>query len=76
MFDLFKSGIVDDLDRLKQAFFSKINLFKEELLESNVVDRPHVKSERLVKQLQDHTEVLREELRNKNNNINCLLEQL
>ena len=76
MFDLFKSGIVDDLDRLKQAFFSKVNLFKEELLESNVADRPQDKSERLVKQLQDHTEVLREELRNKNNNINCLLEQL
>ena len=33
-------------------------------------------SERLVKQLQDHTEFLREELRNKNNMINCLLEQL
>ena len=33
-------------------------------------------SERLVKQLQDHTEFLREEFRNKNNMINCLLEQL
>ena len=33
-------------------------------------------SERLVKQLQDHTEFLKEELRNKNNMINCLLEQL
>ena len=33
-------------------------------------------SERLVKQLQDHTECLREELRNENYMITCLLEQL
>ena len=52
-FDLFKSGIVDDFDRLKQVFFSEVNSFKEELLESNVVDRPQDISERLVKQLQD-----------------------
>ena len=45
-------------------------------MESNVVDRPKDISERLLKQLQDHTEFLREELRNKNNMINCLLEQL
>ena len=74
--NLFKSGIVDDFDGLKQAIFSEVNRFKKELLESNVVDRPQVISERLVKQLQDHTEFLREELRNKNNMINCLLEQL
>ena len=57
-------------------FFSEVNRFKEELLESNIVDRPQDMSERLVKQLQDHTEFLMEELRNKNNMINCLLEQL
>ena len=45
-------------------------------MELNVVDRPQVISERLIKQLQDHTEFLSEELRNKNNMINCLLEQL
>ena len=33
-------------------------------------------SERLVKQLQDHTECLRKELRNENYMITCLLEQL
>ena len=75
-FNLFKSSIVDHFDRLKQVFFSELNRFKEELLESNIVDRPQDTSERLVKQLQDHTEFLREELRNKNNMINCLLEQL
>ena len=75
-FNLFKSGIMDDFDRLKQAFFSEANRFKEELLESNIVDRPQGISERLNKQLQNHTEFLREELRNKNNMINCLLEQL
>ena len=67
---------MDDFDGIKQAFFSEVNRFKKELLESNAVDRPQVISERLVKQLQDHTEFLREELRNKNNMINCLLEQL
>ena len=36
-FNLFKSGIVDDFDRLEQAFFSEVNRFKEELLKSNVV---------------------------------------
>ena len=66
-FNLFKTGFVDSFDRLKQTFF---------LLESNVVDRPQGMSERLVKQLQDHTEFLREGLRNENNMINCLLEQL
>ena len=75
-FNLFKSGIMDDFDRLKQAFFSEANRLKEELLESNIVDRPQGISERLNKQLQNHTEFLREELRNKNNMINCLLEQL
>ena len=58
---------MDDFDRLKQVFFSEVNRFKEELLESYIVDRPQ---KRLVKQLQDHTEFLREELRNKNNMIN------
>ena len=33
-------------------------------------------SERLVKQMQDHTECLREELRNENYMITCLSEQL
>ena len=66
-FNLFKTSFVDNFDRLKQTFF---------LLESNVVDRPQGMSERLVKQLQDHTEFLREGLRNENNMINCLLEQL
>ena len=47
-FNLFKSGIVDDFDRLKQVFFSEVNRFKEELLESNIVDRPQDTSERLV----------------------------
>ena len=75
-FNLFKSGIADDFDRLKQAFFSEVKRLKEELLELNVVDRPQDISERLVKQLQDHIEFLREELRNKNNMSNCLLEQL
>ena len=44
-FNLFKSGIVDDFDRLKQAFFSEVNRFTEELLESNIVDRPQDMSE-------------------------------
>ena len=73
---MFKSGIVYDFDRLKQTFLSEVDSFKEELLKSNIVDRPQDMSERLVKQLQDHTEFLREELRNKNNMINYLLEQL
>ena len=55
-FNLFKSGIVDDLDRLKRAFFSEVNRFKDGLLESNVVDRPMDISDSLVKKLQDHTE--------------------
>ena len=67
---------MDDFDRLKQTFLSEVNSFKDELLKSNIVDRPQDMSERLVKQLQDHTEFLREELRNKNNMINYLLEQL
>ena len=75
-FNLFKSGIVHDFDRLKQVFFSEVNRFKKQLLESNIIDRPQDMSERLAKQLQDHTEFLREELRNKSNIINCLLEQL
>ena len=75
-FNLFKSGVVDDFDRLKQAIFSEVNRFKEELLESNVVDRPQDMSKRLVKHLPDHTEFLREELRIKSNMINFLLEQL
>ena len=46
------------------------------MLEANVVDRLQDISERLLEHLQDHTKFLREEFRNKNNMINCLLEQL
>ena len=43
--NLFKSGIVDDFDLLKQAFFSEVNRFQEELLESNIVDQQQDMSE-------------------------------
>ena len=56
----------------KTGIFSEVNRIKEELLKSNAVDS----LEELVKQLEDHTEFLREELRNKNNIINCLSEHL
>lgn len=47
---------MDDFNPLKQVIISEVNRFKEELLKSNVVDRPQGILERLVKQLQDHTE--------------------
>lgn len=70
-FRLIKSDIEDDFDRLKQAFFTKDTRFKEELLQSYIVDRLLDTS---VKQLKDLTTFLRKELRN-TNVIKCLLEQ-
>ena len=40
-----------------------------------LIDHRTVRTERLVKQLKNHTDFLREELTNKNNMINYLLEQ-
>ena len=61
--------ILIDSNRL---FFTKDTRFKEELLQSYIVDRLLDTS---VKQLKDLTTFLRKELRNTNNVMKCLLEQ-
>ena len=65
------------LESMIESFFSEMNLFKTKMLQLNANDLESVdSSERLMKQLQDEIIFLREKLRNKNNTIKYVLDQL
>ena len=68
---------INDFESMKELFLLEINSFKMEMLQPNTnVSESIDSSERLIKQLQDETKFLREELTNKNNTIKCVLDQL
>ena len=60
---------------MKESFFSEINLFKMKILQPNANVSELVDSSE-IKQLQDEIIFLREELKNKNNTIKYVLDQL
>ena len=68
---------IKDFESSKVSFFSEIKSFKMEMLQKNSnVSESIVSSERLIKQLQDEIIFLRQELRNINNTIKWVLDQL
>ena len=68
---------IDDFESMKESFFSEINSLKMEMLQPNTkISESTDSAERLIKQLQDEIIFLREELRNKNITIKCVLDQL
>ena len=66
----FKISITDEFDALKSSFFAEVNLFKNKYLSSYSNDVSINNSERLIKQLQDNINFLRQELKNKDEMIN------
>ena len=61
----------------KNHYFSEINSFKMEMLQPNTNASESIhSSEKIIKQLQNEIIFLREEWRNKNNIIKCVLDQL
>ena len=74
-FDTLKLKFGDNFESMKESFFSEINLFKMKILQPNAnVSELFDSSE--IKQLQDEIIFLREELKNKNNTIKYVLDQL
>ena len=65
-----KISITDEFDALKSSFFAEVNLFKNKYLSSYSNDVSINNSERLIKQLQDNINFLRQELKNKDEMIN------
>ena len=65
-----KISITDEFDALKSSFFAEVNLFKNKYLNSYSNDVSINNSERLIKQLQDNINFLRQELKNKDEMTN------
>ena len=65
-----KISITDEFDELKSSFFAEVNSFKNKYLNSYSNDVSINGSERLIKQLQDNINFLRQELKNKDEMIN------
>ena len=69
----FKNSIIDEFDALKSSFFAEINSFQNKYLNSYSNDVSINNSERLIKQLQDNVNFLRQQLKNKDEMIKSLL---
>ena len=75
LFSLLNS-VIEEFDTLKSSFFAEVKSFKNKHLNSYLNDVSINNSERLIKQLQDNINFLREQLKNKGEIINSLLQQL
>ena len=65
----FKNSLIEEFDVLKSSFFTEVNSFKNKHLNSYLKDVYTNNSERLIKQLQDNINFLREQLKNKDDII-------
>ena len=72
----FKNSIIDEFDALKSSFFAEVNSLKNKYLNSFSNDVSINNAERLIKQLQDNIDFLRQQLKNKDELINLLPQQL
>ena len=72
----FKNSIIDEFDALKSSFFAEVNSLKNKYLNSFSDDVSINNAERLIKQLQDNIDFLRQQLKNKDEMINLLPQQL
>ena len=59
----FKNTIIDEFDALKSSFFAEVNSFKNKCLNSYSNDVSINNSSRLIKQLQDNINFLRQQLK-------------
>ena len=72
----FKDSVIEDFDALKLSFLAEDDSFKKRHLISCDNDVLAKISERLIKQLQEDITFLRKQLRNKDEAIHSLLQQL
>ena len=72
----FKYSIIDEFDALKSSLFAEVNSLKNKYLNFFSNDVSINNAERLIKQLQDNIDFLRQQLKNKDEMINLLPQQL
>ena len=72
----FKNSIIDEFDALKSSLFAEVNSLKNKYLNFFSNDVSINNAERLIKQLQDNIDFLRQQLKNKDEMINLLPQQL
>ena len=72
----FKGSVIEEFDALKSSFVAEVDSFKKRHLISCGNDVLAENSERSIKQLQEDITFLREQLKNKDELIHSLLQQL
>ena len=77
-FNNFKEDLIEDFDKLKNAFFAEVKSFKDKVLDSfeNVVDSPADGSKTFTAHILEEVYFLRKQLKSKDEMINALLNQL
>ena len=71
-----KSVITDEFESLKKSFLKEVIIFKNELLQSSIAKTPENHSERLIGHLESQILFLQRELKEKNQLVNSLLDQI
>ena len=71
----FKNSIIEKPDAIKSSFSAEVNSFKNKHLNFYANDGSVNSSVRLIRQIQDDTNFLKEQLKNKDEIINLLLQQ-
>ena len=72
----FKASVIEEFDALKSSLLAEVDSFKKRHFISCGNDVLVENSERLIKQLQEDIKFLREQLKNKGEVIQSLLQQL
>ena len=77
-FSYFKEDLIEDFDKLKNAFFAEVKSFKDKVLDSfeNVVGSPSDVSKTFTAHILEEVYFLRKQLKSKDEIINSLLNQL
>ena len=75
-FKNLKSVITDGFESLKKSFLKEVIIFKNELLQSSIAKTPENHSERLIGHLESQILFLQRELKEKNQLVNSLLDQI
>ena len=71
-----KSVITDEFKSLKKSFLKEVIIFKNELLQSSLAKTPENHSERLIGHLESQILFLQRELKENNQLVNSLLDQI
>ena len=75
-FKNLKSVITDEFESLKKSFLKEVIIFKNELLQSSIAKTPENHSERLIGHLESQILFLQRELKEKDQLVNSLLDQI